>query len=209
MLSSELDAWRQNRKIRFEEEQEPALEAPTEAENRQTTVPRKRRWLALSFAAAVLAALLTLVYVAARSRAGDASRPKIESLAVLPLQNLSGDSSQDYVADGMTEELIGRLSRIHGLRVISRTSTMHFKNTQLSVPEIAKMLAVDAIVEGSLVREGNEIRVHAQNKADITHLILALVPSATPVARSQRSTSTVLTCSNGRLPQRGTIQFFA
>jgi TolB-like protein/Tfp pilus assembly protein PilF len=81
---------------------------------------------------------------------------------VLPLQNLSGDPSQDYVADGMTEELIGRLSRIHGLRVISRTSTMHFKNTQLSVPEIAKMLAVDAIVEGSLVREGHQIRVHAQ-----------------------------------------------
>ncbi|MGC2490471.1 MAG: tetratricopeptide repeat protein, partial [Candidatus Sulfotelmatobacter sp.] len=139
-----------------------ALEAPTEAENRQTTVPRKRRWLALSFAAAVLASLLTLVYVLARSRAGDASRPKIESLAVLPLQNLSGDSSQDYVADGMTEELIGRLSRIHGLRVISRTSTMHFKNTQLSVPEIAKILAVDAIVEGSLVQEGHQIRVHAQ-----------------------------------------------
>ncbi|MGC2369010.1 MAG: tetratricopeptide repeat protein [Candidatus Sulfotelmatobacter sp.] len=162
VLSSELDAWRQNRKIRFEEEQEPALEAPTEAENRQTTVPRKRRWLALSFAAAVLASLLTLVYVLARSRAGDASRPKIESLAVLPLQNLSGDSSQDYVADGMTEELIGRLSRIHGLRVISRTSTMHFKNTQLSVPEIAKILAVDAIVEGSLVQEGHQIRVHAQ-----------------------------------------------
>ncbi|MGB8583800.1 MAG: hypothetical protein WCD47_23500 [Candidatus Sulfotelmatobacter sp.] len=162
VLSSELDAWRQNRKIRFEEEQEPALEAPADAENRQTTVPRRRRWLALSFAAAVLAALVTLVYVAARSRAGDASRPKIESLAVLPLQNLSGDSSQDYVADGMTEELIGRLSRIHGLRVVSRTSTMHFKNTQLSVPEIAKILAVDAIVEGSLVQEGHQIRVHAQ-----------------------------------------------
>jgi Tfp pilus assembly protein PilF len=62
----------------------------------------------------------------------------------------------------MTEELIGRLSRIHGLRVISRTSTMHFKNTQLSVPEIARMLAVDAIVEGSLVQEGHQIRVHAQ-----------------------------------------------
>jgi TolB-like protein/Tfp pilus assembly protein PilF len=81
---------------------------------------------------------------------------------VLPLQNLSGDPSRDYVADGMTEELIGRLSRIHGLRVISRTSTMHFKNTQLSVPEIAKILGVDAIVEGSLVQDGHQIRVHAQ-----------------------------------------------
>ena len=110
----------------------------------------------------VLAALLTFAYVAARSRAGDSSRPQIRSLAVLPLQNLSGDPSQDYVADGMTEELIGRLSRIHGLRVISRTSSMRFKNTQLSVPEIAKMLAVDAIIEGSLVQEGHQVRVHAQ-----------------------------------------------
>ena len=161
-LSSELDAWRQSRKLRLEEEQEPALEAPPDAAGRQTTVPRGRRWLVLSSAVVVLAALVTLAYVATRIRAGDASRAKIRSLAVLPLQNLSGDPSQDYVADGMTEELIGRLSRIHGLRVISRTSTMHFKNTQLSVPEIAKMLAVDAIVEGSLVQEGHQIRVHAQ-----------------------------------------------
>ncbi len=90
------------------------------------------------------------------------SAPVIRSLAVLPLQNLSGDPSQEYFADGMTEELIGRLSKIHGLRVISRTSAMHFKNTQLSMPEIAKTLGVDAIVEGSVIREGNQIRVHTQ-----------------------------------------------
>jgi TolB-like protein/DNA-binding winged helix-turn-helix (wHTH) protein/Flp pilus assembly protein TadD len=88
--------------------------------------------------------------------------PVIRSLAVLPLDNLSGDPSQEYFADGMTEELIGRLSRIHGLRVISRTSAMHFKKTQLSTPEIAKALGVDAIVEGSVIREGTQIRVHAQ-----------------------------------------------
>jgi len=86
----------------------------------------------------------------------------IRSLAVLPLANLSGDPSQEYIADGMTEELIGRLSHIDSLRVISRTSAMHFKNTQLSVPEIAKTLGVDAIVEGSVAREGSHIRVHAQ-----------------------------------------------
>ncbi len=161
-LSSELDSWRQSRKLRFEDEHEPALEAPADLDVQQTTVPPGRRWLVLSSAAVVLAALVTLAYVAARSRAGDASRSKIRSLAVLPVQNLSGDPSQDYVADGMTEELIGRLARIHGLRVISRTSSMHFKNTQLSAPEIARMLAVDAIVEGSLVRDGQQIRVHAQ-----------------------------------------------
>lgn len=161
-LSSELDGWRQSRNLRLDEDQEPALQRPAAADDRQTTVPRRRRWLVLSYAAAVLAALATLAYVAARVRAGDANRPKVRSLAVLPLQNLGGDPSQDYIADGMTEELIGRLSRIHGLRVISRTSTMHFKNTQLSVPEIARMLSVDAIVEGSLVQEGHEVRVHAQ-----------------------------------------------
>jgi TolB-like protein len=161
-LSSELDAWRQSRNLRFDDVQEPAPEAPAGSDRQQTTVPGGRRWFVLSAAAVALVALLTLVYVATRSRAGDAGRPKIRSLAVLPLQNLSGDPSQDYMADGMTEELIGRLSGIHGLRVISRTSSMHFKNTQLALPEIARMLAVDAIVEGSLVREGQQIRVHAQ-----------------------------------------------
>lgn len=160
-LSSELDAWRQGRKLRSEEEQELAPEAAG-AGARQTTVPRGRRWLILGSSAVVLAALVSLAYFATRVRAKDSSRAKIRSLAVLPLRNLSGDPSQDYIADGMTEELIGRLSRIHGLRVISRTSTMHLKNTQLSVPDIARMLAVEAIVEGSLVQEGHEIRVHAQ-----------------------------------------------
>ena len=160
-LSSELDAWRQRRNLRSEEEQELALEAAGPSA-RQTTVPRGRRWLILGSSAVVLTAIVSLAYFATWMRAKDTSRAKIRSLAVLPLQNLSGDPSQDYIADGMTEELIGRLSGIHGLRVISRTSTMHLKNTQLSVPEIARMLAVEAIVEGSLVREGHQIRVHAQ-----------------------------------------------
>ncbi|HEY3619601.1 MAG TPA: tetratricopeptide repeat protein [Candidatus Sulfotelmatobacter sp.] len=97
-----------------------------------------------------------------RNRAAIPALPPVRSLAVLPLQNLSGDPSQEYLADGLTEELIGRLANIHGLRVISRTSAMHFKNTQLSVPEIAKTLGVDAIVEGSVIREGNQVRIHAQ-----------------------------------------------
>jgi len=154
------DTWRQSRKPRLEEEQEPSLEAAAAAA-RKTNLPRWRRWLILGSAAVVIA-IVALAYFAARARERNASHARLRSLAVLPLQNLSGDPSEDYVADGMTEELIGRLSGIHGLRVISRTSTMHFKNTQLSVPEIARMLAVDAIVEGSLVQEGHEIRVHAQ-----------------------------------------------
>ena len=117
----------------------------------------------------LLASILTLGAVAlaaffaftARGRSGDARVP-IKSVAVLPLQNLSGDPSQEYFADGMTEEIIGRLTTIRGIRVISRTSVMQFKGTQLSVPQIARTLGVDAIVEGSVVRDGNRVRVHAQ-----------------------------------------------
>jgi len=107
-------------------------------------------------------ALLTIGLLLNRGGAKGIKQPPITSLAVLPLKNLSGDPTQEYLADGMTESLIGRLAGIHDLRVISRTSAMHFKDTQLSVPEIAKTLRVDAIVEGSVMREGNRIRVHAQ-----------------------------------------------
>ena len=109
-----------------------------------------------------LFALITIGLVLNRSGAKGSKRPPITSLAVLPLKNLSGDPTQEYLADGMTEALIGRLAGIHDLRVISRTSAMHFKDSQLSVPEIARTLHVDAIVEGSVMREGNRIRVHAQ-----------------------------------------------
>jgi TolB-like protein len=92
----------------------------------------------------------------------ESTLPRIQSLAVLPLKNLSGDPTQEYLAEAMTEALISHLSRIHDLRVISRTSMMGFRDTKLSVPEIAKNLNVDALVEGSVMRDGNRIRVHAQ-----------------------------------------------
>jgi TolB-like protein/Flp pilus assembly protein TadD len=159
-LSSELDTWRQTRNLQ-EEGRKIFAEAPPDVSGTRPLVPRMRRWVVPGTVVAVLA-LLAFGYVVVRNRAGTARPPRIKSLAVLPFQNLSGDPSQDYFADGMTEELIGRLSRIPGLRVISRTSSMHFKNTQLSVPEIARMLGVDAVVEGSLVREGRQVRVHTQ-----------------------------------------------
>jgi TolB-like protein/Tfp pilus assembly protein PilF len=88
---------------------------------------------------------------------------KIESLAVLPLKNLSGDPSKEYFADGMTEELIAKLSRISALRVISRTSVMEYKGVEKkSLPEIAKELNVDAIVEGSVLQSGDRVRITAQ-----------------------------------------------
>ena len=108
-------------------------------------------------------ALLTVVFVLKReSHVQATAQPAIKSLAVLPLKNLSGDPEQEYLADGMTEELIGRLSNIHGLRVISRTSAMRFKDTRQTVPQIAQALRVDAIVEGSVIREGDHVRVNAQ-----------------------------------------------
>jgi TolB-like protein/Tfp pilus assembly protein PilF/predicted Ser/Thr protein kinase len=86
----------------------------------------------------------------------------VESLAVLPLANLSGDPTQDYFADGMTEALITDMSKISALRVISRTSVMHFKGTQRTLPEIARELNVDAVVEGSVLRSGDRVRITAQ-----------------------------------------------
>jgi TolB-like protein/DNA-binding winged helix-turn-helix (wHTH) protein/Tfp pilus assembly protein PilF len=88
--------------------------------------------------------------------------PLIRSLAVLPLENLSGDTSQEYFADGMTEELITELSRIHALKVISRTSVMGYKGTKKHLPQIARELGVDGIVEGSVNREGDQVRITVQ-----------------------------------------------
>jgi len=87
---------------------------------------------------------------------------KITSIAILPLQNLSGDPGEDYFADGMTEELIADLGQVSALRVISRTSAMTYKGTKKTLPEIAHELGVDAIVEGSVVRERNQVRITAQ-----------------------------------------------
>jgi TolB-like protein/DNA-binding winged helix-turn-helix (wHTH) protein/Tfp pilus assembly protein PilF len=86
----------------------------------------------------------------------------ITSLAVLPLENLSGDPSQEYFADGMTDELITDLASIASLRVISRTSTTHYKGTRKTLPEIARELNVDAVVEGSVGRSANKVRIRAQ-----------------------------------------------
>ena len=162
-FSSELDAWVQSRKLTLEEEEKglgAGRPANGEVAVRPTGISRTRLWLVLGGVAGL--ALFVITYLMLRDHAGHTTQPKIMSLAVLPLSNLSGDSTQEYLADEMTEELCGRLARIHDLRVISRTSVMRFKGTKLSVPEIAKTLGVDALVEGSVMRQGSRIRVHAQ-----------------------------------------------
>lgn len=93
---------------------------------------------------------------------GPAQHHAFRSLAVLPLQNLSGDSKQDYFADEMTEELITQFSKLADLRVISRTSAMQYKTTKKSLPQIASELHVDAVVEGSVELDGNRVRISAQ-----------------------------------------------
>jgi TolB-like protein len=132
-----------------------------------------RRWVpaAAGVAAviAVFAILLALNVGGLRSRVWPgaakgtaASEPKIQSLAVLPLENLSGDPKQDYFADGMTEELTTDLAKISALKVISRSSTMQYKGTKESVSQIAKELNVDAVIEGSVLREGERVRITVQ-----------------------------------------------
>lgn len=87
---------------------------------------------------------------------------KISSLAVLPLVDLSGNASQDYLADGLTDELISRLGEFTALRVISRTSVMTYKSVRRPLPQIARELNVDAVVEGSVLRSGDQVRINVE-----------------------------------------------
>lgn len=128
---------------------------------------RTRAQVALPAALAVVALLvLTTVFVfdfrGVRSRLLGRRPDGITSLAVLPLTNLSGDSEQEVFTDGMTDELITRLAQVGALRVISRTSVMRFKGTKLPLREIARDLGVNMIVEGSVLRAGNMVRISAE-----------------------------------------------
>jgi TolB-like protein len=98
----------------------------------------------------------------APSRVTSPRTPGNLALAVLPLANFSGDPKQDYFADGMTEAIIADLAQVAGLRVISRTSSMQYKSQDKSVPQLARELGVDVIIEGSFVRVGGRVRVTAQ-----------------------------------------------
>lgn len=117
---------------------------------------------ALVLSALTLAvAALALWAVRASSIRASAAHP-LDSIAVLPLNNLTGDPSQDYFVDGMTDELITELAKVGTLRVISRTSVMQYKGTKKALPEIARELNVDAVVEGSVTRSGQRVRITAQ-----------------------------------------------
>jgi TolB-like protein/DNA-binding winged helix-turn-helix (wHTH) protein len=122
----------------------------------------------------VAAGALTIILLAVIGyRHLQAVSPPIESIAVLPLENLSNDPAQEFFSDGLTDELIGELARIGSLRVISRTSIMQYKHgSRKSLPEIARDLNVDAIVEGTVLQAGDRVRITAQliRASDDRHL---------------------------------------
>jgi TolB-like protein/DNA-binding winged helix-turn-helix (wHTH) protein/Tfp pilus assembly protein PilF len=111
----------------------------------------------------VLMALIGSIWAARRRTAHPASvASKIHKIAVLPLENLSHDNEQEYFADGMTDAIIDQLARVRGLTVISRTSTMLYKKARKPLPQIARELGVDTVVEGTVLRSGDRVRVSAQ-----------------------------------------------
>jgi TolB-like protein/DNA-binding winged helix-turn-helix (wHTH) protein len=150
-----------------------AVDSGAEVRNgRESAMPpvrrERRRWLAVGAVAAIVVfgALFALNVGGLRGRllssvgaSHGVPLPKIESIAVLPFENLSGDPQQEYFADGMTEELITELGKIGGLRVISRTSVMRYKGTKKPLPEIGRELNVDAIVEGTVRNSGGRVRI--------------------------------------------------
>ena len=142
---------------------QPASEVPPPAP--ANVKPAGRRRVVLWVAAAgtfVLLAVAAIVWNPAGVREtfrGRAGSGPIRSLAVLPLANLSGDTDQDYFVDGMTDALRQHLEGISALRVISRTSSMHYRGTLKPLPDIARELKVDAVVEGSVLRSGNRVRI--------------------------------------------------
>lgn len=139
----------------------PSEAAPAAAISSPRPGSRARRaWMVVALLLA--AGLAALGVRAVRGRLFSRAAPPIRSLAVLPLENFSADPAQEYFADGLTDELTTQLAKQGSLRVISRGSAMHYKGSKKTIPEIARELKVEAVVEGSVSREGNTVRVRAQ-----------------------------------------------
>jgi TolB-like protein/DNA-binding winged helix-turn-helix (wHTH) protein/tetratricopeptide (TPR) repeat protein len=133
----------------------------------ESQIPSRHRHRRVFVTALVLVVVLAVVFGfdlgGVRHRlGGEPSVPRIQSIAVLPLENLSKDPEQEYFVDGMTDELITNLAQISALKVISRTSAMQYKGTKKSLSEIARELHVDAVVEGTVMRAGDRVRISAQ-----------------------------------------------
>jgi TolB-like protein len=140
---------------------DPAPAHPPPAHAAPASAPRRSPWLAPALVLAILI-LAAAGYAGYRWHSASLARSDIRSIAILPLNNLSGDPAQEYFADGMTEELINDLGQVSTLRVISLTSSMSYKGTKKKLPEIARELAVDAVVEGGVLRAGNQVQISTQ-----------------------------------------------
>ncbi len=143
----------------------PATAPDAELPSQPASYPRSRLWLAVLGALTALVFLIAAVNLGARgwrNRFRGAYRPEISSLAVLPLDNLSGDPAQDYFADGMTDELTTMLAKNSTLRIVSRTSVMQYKRVHRPLPDIARELGVDGVLEGSVARSGDHVHMTIQ-----------------------------------------------
>jgi TolB-like protein/DNA-binding winged helix-turn-helix (wHTH) protein/Flp pilus assembly protein TadD len=141
----------------------PTVEAPERPDLASKLAMPKTFPRSLTWKVSVLVVLLMMASLASRKfYSWKRPSPIIRSLAVLPLESLSNDASQDYFADGMTDELISDLGQISALRVISRTSVMGYKHARKPLPQIARELNVDAVVEGTVLRSGDQVRITAQ-----------------------------------------------
>jgi hypothetical protein len=137
-LGSELDVWMQSRRLQLEEvdKQRAATRELEATDDSLKGILQRHPWLVLGGVAVL--ALLAVTYVMTQSRPAHATGPKITSLVVLPLKNLSGDAGQQYFVDGLSEELTADLARLANLRVISRTSATPYADTHKPVPQIAR-----------------------------------------------------------------------
>ena len=143
--------------------QPAALPSPSERSAPEATPARPRSTLRRATLRWVLPTLLVLALAGSGvARWRGQSRPAVQSLAVLPLQNLSNNPDEEYFADGMTDELITDLAHIRSLRVISHASVISLKKTNLTMPEIADRLHVDAVVEGTILRSNDRVRITVQ-----------------------------------------------
>jgi TolB-like protein/DNA-binding winged helix-turn-helix (wHTH) protein len=144
-------------------EPHPTAEARDRPDVAEKVAMSKRLLPSLAWKISAFALLLLMASLAAwKLHSRNRPSPVIRSLAVLPLESLSSDASQDYFADGMTDELISDLGQISALRVISRTSVMAYKRARKPLPQIARELNVDAVVEGTVLRSGDQVRITAQ-----------------------------------------------
>src|SRR5579885_3188263 len=125
--------------------------------------PRARRaWMVVLGSVAGAAIVLALAWIALGTHEFSGSARKKISLAVLPLEDLSAEHSEEYLSEGLTDELITDLAKLPGFRIISRTSTMQYEGTRKTVPQIARELGVDEVVEGTVLRSGNRMRMRVQ-----------------------------------------------